>query len=180
MPVYYPASREYQFVPGAGGNLAVTQYDANGAPQESPVLLDVGQYVLELIFKNKPTPHSGLRGGPGLTRVGCDWNFAAQVSFPAHRIGIGVENEELAAPYIETILGSSRGVAICFQIGDPVFWTSRNFEPRSYRGRSMLGKVQVTNDASGDDVVRLNVIGGGTSMLWTYLGEAAHHPLIWF
>jgi len=172
MPIYTRASYDYQFVPGIGGNIAVKNYDVLGVPLPA-VRLDIEMYVLKHVFKNKVTTHSGSNGATRRTRTGADWNFAAVLSFP---IPIGDVN-----PFIEVLLGSMQGVAVEFNLGDPLFWTNRGIPVRSYQAdNALLQSVDIRTDSSGDEVVGLNVTGEGNSLLWTCLDGVRKYPSVWF
>ena len=185
IPLYRSrASRDYEFVPGQGGYVRVDQYTPQGV-LTSPIAFDVGLWLVEHIFINQETGHSGLAGGPGRTRVGSDWNFAAQVPFPAagHIIAPGspiVQPEELPVEFVQTLLGSSRGVYMTFNVGDPDFWTDRGLPVRSMRGRALLDSVKIDNQSNPPQTAAINVIGSGKGLLWTFLGDTAQHPAVWF
>ena len=173
MVVFARASREYDFVPGKGGCLRVLQYDANGRVAgaelsglffENADFFDVSQYVIRRDYTNENTSHSGDNGGESWTRVGQAWSFAANVSF------------SIAAVFVEQLIGSSRGVAIQFNIGDPEYWTNRGERTRSYRGKALARFTESTNKAQGIETVKLNVEGVGQGLLLNYFGEDLAYP----
>ncbi len=177
MPFFNRPKREYRWVPGYGGSLLVRQYDADGKIVSAPgIHFDVDLYVIQNIFLNEDTTHSGDVGGTSRTRVGADWNFAAVLSFPGKAFG-----EELVASFPEevTVLGSSRGVAITFNIGDPLYWANLSELPRSYRGKALLDMVSPAVNTINKKVVKLNITGSGDGLLYAYVGENAVHPIGW-
>jgi hypothetical protein len=169
------ASRDYQFVPGFGGSILLRARNASG-PIGGVVTFDIGQYAIKQIYRNKRTNHSGGNGGDLYTRVGAGWTFAAELDFPEDIAPDGLE-----VPFAETLVGSLRGVAIQFNIGDPDLWIAKGLTPRSYRADKFLAEVIDTTDSSdGESVVGYNIVGVGSSLLGTYLGDELQTPQLWF
>jgi len=174
MAVFTRASRDYDFVPGSGSHVEIAQYDHLGVLQPSTVL-DVQQGFVRQILTNQDTTHSGSNGAVLRTRVSADWNFALVLSFPAKL------KEGLSHSFVESLLGSSRSVAMAFFVGDPKFWTSQQLSVRSYRAtKALLSTVETVLDSSGKAVVGLNIAGEGNSLLWTYEDDVPIHPGVWF
>jgi len=175
MPTYTRASRDYDFVPGIGSNLVISNYNDAGVLLTPGVILDIEQGFIRETWKNKDTTHSGSNGATLRTRTGYDWRFACVLSFPAQVEG------GLATAFVQTLAASMRKIHIQFNIGDPMFWTARGLPPRSLRAtKALLSECETRLDSRGDDVVGLNIAGEGSSLLWTYLAGVAQYPGVWF
>ncbi len=180
MPQFQRESRRYRFVPGTGGGIEIRLFDAvgdiiGGQFGTSFTYFDVNDYIVDQSFLNEITTHSGLNGGTGRTRVGSDWNFAAVLSFPAFVLGDGA----LQAAYVQQaqMLGSSRGVWLTFNLGDPEWWRSKNLPVRTQQGGCMLDKV--VERVVQQKVIGLNVTGSADGLLFSYLDGAVQHPVGW-
>jgi hypothetical protein len=168
MATYTRASRDFDFVPGQGSSIVIKQYDVNGQIIDNGVILDIESGFIRSTLLNKETTHSGSNGAVLRTRTGADWRFACVLSFPANPIG-----EVL---FVEHLTNSMRSVWVQFNVGDPDFWTRRNLYARSYRGKALLDEVEERFDATGTEVIGLNVSGSGNGLLYPYLDEAQGDP----
>lgn len=185
MPNYTRQSRDYEFVPGSGSSILVRQILSTGQFGAAN-FLDIEQGFVREFFTNKVGTNSGGVGETTRTRVGFDWLFALVLSFPSRVELVTVSQIQagaLGSSFVETLLGSSRSVNLQFNIGDPLFWTTQTprQEPRNFRAaKALLSTVETRLDATGKEVVGLNVAGEGNSLLWTYEGDTPVHPGIWF
>ncbi len=189
-PVFTRASRDFQFVPGQGSSLVVRQYDnvGNISPPlaQDGVIFDIDQGFIRQTFRNQKTTHSGSNGADLYTRVGSGWNFALVLSFPAALDLVTVDQVipgvDLAAAFAEELLGSARSVHLQFNVGDPLFWTSRTvpLQTRSLRAaKALLETVEYRMDGTLTEVIGLNIAGIGNSLLWTYLDDVKQQPQVW-
>ncbi len=189
MPNYTRASRDYEFVPGSGSSIEVRQISAIGDFGAANIL-DIEQGFIREFFTNKVTTNSGGVGETTRTRVGSDWSFALVLSFPSRVEFVTasqIQAGALGASFVETLLGSSRSVNLRFNIGDPLFWSTQvpPQQPRQFRAaKALLSIVETRLDATGKEVVGLNVAGESNSLLWTYLDDGGDgvpiHPGVWF
>lgn len=174
MLFYDEPKRDYEFIPGVGGYIAVCHYNAAGQLLPDPLILDVRRYLLACAYINADTTHSGSNGAKLRTRTGADWRFAASLSAPLRSLVGANANEQQINSFVELIVGSSRSVACCFYLGNPAFYTGQGLLPRSYRAtRALLDTVEVITDSSGEEVVELEITGSGSSLLWGFVGEVA-------
>jgi len=177
---YSRASRDYDFVPSMGANLVIAQYNALGVAI-NPIILDIETGFLREMYINQLTPHSGSSGAINRTRVGADWFSALILNFPAT-----VEIEPappvgVAPTFVQSLLGSSRSVAVRWNIGDPLFWSDRGLPVRNMRARkALLSTCETRLDSTGLKVVGLNVAMEGNSLLWTYEDDTPLHPGVWW
>ena len=183
------ASRDFDFVPGSGSSVEIWRYHPTTRARLPGVVIDIEQGFVRETFRNKNTTHSGSNGADLYTRVGAGWTFALVLSLPARldlvTVAQVVDGGALAEPFVQSILGPMDGVAIQFNIGDPLFWSSQGLPERSMRAaKAKLETVETRLDSTGVDVVGLNVAGIGSSLLWTYLEENGSatplHPGVWF
>ncbi len=176
MAIFARASREYKFVPGQGASVEVQGYDGFGNLTGGIVTLDIHEGIVVETFRNETTTNSGSNGADDYTRVGAGCTFALVAPLPAFLVG-----GTLAAAFVQQILGSSRGVAMKFNIGDPEYWALAfpgGLDPRSYRAsKALLGEVTTRTDSRGTRVIGLNMAGVGKSLLGGYLGDVQQYPL---
>jgi len=175
MTTYYTrASRDYDFVPGSGSSLVIANYNAARVLGPS-VTFDIKSGFVRQLFRNVNTTHSGSNGADLYTRVGAGWLFGLVLDFPGDVAG------GLAVAFAEELVGSQRSVAMQFNVGDPLFWSSRGLPQRSYRAtKALLAESELRFDATGTEVVGLNMSGVGNSLLYTYLDDVAQLPQVWF
>lgn len=177
MPIFSRASRKYTFVPGQGASVEVQGYDGFGNLIEGAVILDIHEGILIEIFRNENTTNSGSNGADDYTRVGAGWTFALVTSFPALAMG-----KTLDIPFVQQILGSSRSVAMKFNIGDPEYWAlviTGGVPARSYRaGRALLSEVTTRFNSRNTQVIGLNMAGVGNSLLGGYLDDVKQYPTV--
>ena len=175
MAIFARASREYVFVPGQGASVQVQNYDAVGV-LGSAVTLDIHEGTVVETFRNVNVTNSGSNGADLFQRVGAGWTFALVTSFPAHLVGGG-----LAEVFVQQILGSSRSIAMKFNIGDPEFWSlvvPGGKDARSYQAsKALLSEVTTRFDSRGTQVIGLNMAGVGNSLLGGYFDDVIQYPL---
>ena len=177
---YSRASRDYDFVPSMGANLVIAQYNAAGVAY-NPIILDIETGFLREMFINALTPHSGSNGAILRTRVGSDWSCALVLNFPATVEIEPAQPVAVATSFIQSIAGSSRSVAVRWNIGDPLFWQDRGLPVRNMRARkALLSTCETRLDSTGLAVVGLNVALEGNSLLWTYEDDTPIHPGVWW
>ncbi len=177
MAIFARASREYKFVPGQGASVEVQGYDGFGNLTGGIVTLDIHEGIVVETFRNENTTNSGSNGADDYTRVGAGWTFALVTSFPAFLVG-----GTLAAAFVQQILGSSRGVAMKFNIGDPEYWELAfpgGLDPRSHQAKkALLGEVTTRIDSRNTQVIGLNMAGVGKSLLGGYLNDVQQYPAV--
>lgn len=167
MPQYNRASRDWEFIPGIGGSLQISHYDAQRVLSPDKFYFDIETYRIKHLYKNKVTTHSGSNGATLRTRVGGDWSFTAILSAPPGN-------------FLELMLGSWRSISVIFNLGDPLFWKGQNLEPRTYRGaKVLLEEVDIIGDSRGEEVVMAEVFCVGNSLLWGYVGESPIAATLW-
>ena len=175
MPIFARASREYEFVPGQGASVEVQGYDGFGNLTGGIITLDIHEGIVVETYRNENTTNSGSNGADDYTRVGAGWTFALVTSFPALAMGA-----RLDLPFVQQILGSSRGIAMKFNIGDPEYWQLAfpgGLDPRSYRAsKALLGEVTTRIDSRNIRAIGLNMAGVGKSLLGGFLGNAIQYP----
>ncbi len=176
MAIFARASREYVFVPGQGASVEVQAYDGFGNLTGVIATLDIHEGIVVEIFRNENTTNSGSNGADDYTRVGAGWTFALVTSFPAFLVG-----GELAAAFVQQILGSARGVAMKFNLGDPEYWAlaAGGLDPRSYQAKkALLGEVTTRINSRNTQVIGLNMAGVGKSLLGGYLNDVQQYPTV--
>ena len=185
-PIYTRASRDFEFIPGMGSSLEIYEYNNVGVLSQNGTLLDIERGFIREKYTNKVTTHSGSNGATLRTRVGVDWTFALELSFPANILGAGLEDA-----FPQTFLGSMQSFGVQFNIGDPEFWTQRAtpLPTRSYRAtKALLSALETRLDSTGTEVIGLNIAAEGNSLLWTWVGTgergaidlgAPIHPGVW-
>ena len=186
-PIFTRPSRDYQFVPGIGSNLVVRQYDAAGniTPplSQAGTILDIEQGFIRPLFRNRNTTNSGSNGADLYTRVGAGWRFALVLSFPALVDLVEVDNvnagNALITAFVEELLGSRRSVHLQFNVGDPQYWSTQDLPQRSYRAAKALldDSSEIRFDSTGTEVIGMNLVGVGNSLLWNYLDDTRQSPL---
>ncbi len=176
MAIFARPSRDYEFVPGQGASVQIQNYDGFGNLTGGIVTLDIHEGIIVETFRNENTTNSGSNGADHYTRVGAGWTFALVTSFPALAMG-----ERLDKAFVQQILGSSRGIAMKFNIGDPEYWElvfPGGLDPRSYRAnKALLGEVTTRINSRNTQVIGLNMAGVGKSLLGGYLNDVIQYPL---
>ena len=176
MPTYTRASRDYRFVPGLGGHMTVQLYDAGGN-LINPVTLDIKQWATKHLYINKNTTHSGSNGATLRTRVGDDWTFACELDFPASLLTGG---GSVVPQFVEQLVGSTEGVRLVFNVGDPEYWTERSLDIRTYEcDRALIDTVDTVTNSTGTEIVGYNVTGSGASLLQACLNGVAVWAPVW-
>ena len=175
MAIFARPSRDYEYVPGQGASVEVQGYDGFGTLTGGIITLDVHECVIVETFRNENVTNSGSNGADQFQRVGAGWTFAMVTSFPAHLVG-----GTLAAAFVQQILGSSRSIAMKFNLGDPEYWELTfpgGLPPRSYRAKkALLSEVTTRIDSRNIKVIGLNMAGVGNSLLGGYLGDVQQYP----
>ena len=177
MPIFARASREYKFVLGQGASVEVQGYTGFGVLDGNIITLDIHEGIVVETFRNENTTNSGSNGADDYTRVGAGWTFALVTSFPALAVDL-----PLTRAFVQQILGSSRGIAMKFNIGDPEFWELAfpgGLDPRSYQAKkALLGEVTTRINARNTQVIGLNMAGVGKSLLGGYLNDVQQYPSV--
>jgi hypothetical protein len=175
MPVFTEPSRDFDYVSSLGSSLTIAQYSSAGVLLTPGVTFDVNDWTIDETLFNENTTHSGSNGATLRTRTGQDWTFAAVLSFPARLVGTA-----LAAQFVQQLLGSSRSVAVSFDIGKQEFWTTQIpvEDVRQYRAdKVLLSRVQTrVAILPTPRVIGLNVAGESNSLLELFLDGVRQVP----
>ncbi len=165
--------REKLYVPGTGGSMVLAQYFPPTSPPSPKIIddstsefVDVRRWALNIEYINRDVTGSGAVGGPELVRVGMNWSFAAIIAASYGQ-------------FVDVAMGSARGVAMVFNMGDPAWWAARELPAFSYRGRCLLSGIKPVSVSREEVVLEIAGQGSEGTVLWGYLDDVPIPNSLW-
>jgi hypothetical protein len=135
---------------GAGGYINIYQYATSNY-----ATLDVAEWQMEYIPKNKAFGHSGSFGATNRRRTGLDYKVLLKVFWDAR-----------FPPESRLLTGDSVGLVLT--IGDGRAWAAMgyNYQARWVSPSALASRLIMTNNSEGDDIVTETWILEGNSHIF--------------
>ena len=167
------AVRNITAIPGVGGQIRINNAGDNikslgggiGTPDQG-TNFEVGKWEITHIYINADVTHSGRNGAKAYKRTAVDFTFRAELPWDAESdFGSFAEMAFLPVGGVE----EDSSFRITFRLGDSSFYGGGAYK-YYYCPEALLESCKVICDATGEDVIRVEIEGQGSGLLYGYSG----------